>query len=269
MQLPQFGGSLGDYFFVQRGTFLQARWGHGLVAATCLARKPPAVLHRTCRASLLAAGLRSLCPPRLQACLQSPAIYELLPPLDFPFAHPPPQLTLWLKEPIPPPPQGQQAGGAGAGEAAGAPLPCVAHQQVTVNPQAAAAAAAAAVQGTAELAAGSSGAGTTTTTNSAALASSGGLLTAQQYVFRHEHLPGLLARLFRDNAVAVGGASVALPFNQELWALGQATHASWAAARLPRSCRFFNVLGTGTSTPYDAQYGAWWVGSCAVLGFLL
>jgi len=58
--------------------------------------------------------------------------------------------------------------------------------------------------------------------------------------------------------VDVGGASVALPFEPELWALGQATHAAWACAKLPKSCAFFNLHGKGLSTPYDVQYGVWW-----------
>lgn len=49
-----------------------------------------------------------------------------------------------------------------------------------------------------------------------------------------------------------------LPFRQELWAMGQDTHAAWAAAKLPHTCSFFNVYGSGLSTPYDAVYGAWW-----------
>lgn len=49
-----------------------------------------------------------------------------------------------------------------------------------------------------------------------------------------------------------------MPFEPELWALGQATHAAWASARLPQTCRFFNLHGSGIQTPYSVQYGAWW-----------
>lgn len=37
----------------------------------------------------------------MQACLQSPAVFELLPPLDFPYTRPPPQLRIWFSAPIP------------------------------------------------------------------------------------------------------------------------------------------------------------------------
>lgn len=37
----------------------------------------------------------------VQAALQSPSVFELLPPLDFPWAIPKPQLELWLWRPIP------------------------------------------------------------------------------------------------------------------------------------------------------------------------
>lgn len=58
--------------------------------------------------------------------------------------------------------------------------------------------------------------------------------------------------------MSVGGASVPLPFNPELWALGQDTHASWKSAKLPPSCSFYNMYGSGLSTPYSVAYGAWW-----------
>jgi hypothetical protein len=68
----------------------------------------------------------------------------------------------------------------------------------------------------------------------------------------------LLSYSYAVPAVSVGGASIPLPFDPELWALGQATHASWSAAKLPPTCAFYNLHGTGLSTPYDAQYGVWW-----------
>ena len=146
-------------------------------------------------------------------------------------------------------------------------------------------------------------------TASSATASSPFSNQAHEYVFQHDHLPGLLTHLLRDNAgeggpawqclptlmrvhkgrrpathppthpanhqppappavqphhahthraVSVGGASIPLPFDPELWALGQATHAAWSAAKLPPTCAFYNLHGTGLSTPYDAQYGVWW-----------
>lgn len=58
--------------------------------------------------------------------------------------------------------------------------------------------------------------------------------------------------------MVVGGETHRLPFEPELWALGQATHAAWRRARLPKRCAFFNLYGSGIPTPYDAQYGAWW-----------
>lgn len=99
----------------------------------------------------------------------------------------------------------------------------------------------------------------------AGVASSSGMFSAHQYVFQHDHLPGLLARLLQDNtggrggrscmcahtiaapasrhavlpaqgaaqprpplcpAVEVGGATIPLPFLPELWALGQVTPAT-------------------------------------------
>lgn len=54
------------------------------------------------------------------------------------------------------------------------------------------------------------------------------------------------------------GTTHRLPFRPELWALGQATHAAWSAARLPKRCAFYNLHGAGIPTPYDTQYGAWW-----------
>lgn len=50
-----------------------------------------------------------------------------------------------------------------------------------------------------------------------------------------------------------------LPFQQELWALAQASHDSWSSARLPPGCAFYNLHGAGISTPYDVQYGSWWL----------
>jgi hypothetical protein len=56
----------------------------------------------------------------------------------------------------------------------------------------------------------------------------------------------------------VDGTSVPMPFSMELWALGQATHEAWRAARLPSSCAFYNIYGAGLDTPYDCQYGQWY-----------
>ena len=71
--------------------------------------------------------------------------------------------------------------------------------------------------------------------------------------------PALPPRRFqRTHAVTVDGVTHALPFEPLLWALGQDTHAAWRAARLPARCSFYNLYGSGISTPYDAQYGAWW-----------
>lgn len=50
-----------------------------------------------------------------------------------------------------------------------------------------------------------------------------------------------------------------MPFQQELWELAQASHDSWRGARLPPGCAFYNLHGAGISTPYDVQYGSWWL----------
>lgn len=59
-------------------------------------------------------------------------------------------------------------------------------------------------------------------------------------------------------AVSVEGASIPLPFDPELWKLSQATHKCWQGAKLPSSCTFYNLHGSGLDTPYDVQYGSWW-----------
>ncbi|KAL4421547.1 hypothetical protein ABPG75_010838 [Micractinium tetrahymenae] len=227
----QFGGSLGGQLFVKRETFRQA-------------------------------------------ALQSPSVYELLPPLDFPWAIPKPRLELWLWQPIPSV-QGPAAGSAGrplvalASAAAAtegphpacvqcphcgglmqlpadglqpagpaeegaepAPLQCASHARYAVP-----------APSTGERGTGQ---------NTACTA------WATQYVFQLDHLPGLLGQLLRDNAVTVGGKTVPLPFEPELWAQAQATQAAWAAAELPSSCALYNLYGNGVSTPWDCTYGAWW-----------
>lgn len=67
------------------------------------------------------------------------------------------------------------------------------------------------------------------------------------------------SRLPLPSAVEVEGTPVPLPFQQELWALAQASHESWRGARLPPGCAFYNLHGAGISTPYDVQYGSWWL----------
>lgn len=166
--------------------------------------------------SLHNASCATLHCPAPQAACQSPAIFELLPPADFPYAKPPPQLTLWLKQPIPPPPEADSRPAAAAGveqgaavDAAHLPLCYATHQQYVVQPEAAAAAAAAAAPGDPaapglssratyhSVAAGSS---TSNRTSAGSGRSGGGLQSAEQYVFGHAHLPGLMARLLKDNA---------------------------------------------------------------------
>lgn len=157
----------------------------------------PCLARRTALASLASRPTPPL--PLPQASLQAPSIYELLPPLDFPWARPPPQLTLWLKTPIPPP-----TGQHGQGAAAGPGLPCASHQQFAVNP---AATAVAPPQGSVAGDASSLGLGDG---GGLGLCGGGGLQQAHQYIFSHEHLPGLLTRLLRHNAGelrAAGGGS--------------------------------------------------------------
>lgn len=148
----QFGGSLGDMFFVQRSTFRQA------------------------------------------AC-QSPSVFELLPPLDFQFAQPPPTLTLWLKTPL----EGNRAEGAGAD----ASLRRVAHTAFTVHPAPQAAQGGAAGVHDAHAAAPqlprlSLAPPSGTDAGGAAAVGSGN--EAHQYVFQLNALPSLLTRVLKDNA---------------------------------------------------------------------
>ena len=375
--LPQFGGSLGDYYFVERATFLQVccrwfvggfslaalcfgGWGVSLLWLLAVCRRMVTVAVLSCtrarRCGHWASSLAnppSLLPPTSdlpptdptlpQAACQSPAIFELLPPADFPYAKPPPQLTLWLKQPIPDSDAGLAAAAVGvqtglAVEGTEPLLCCAAHQQYVVQPEAAAVAAAAAAAAAADAfttvnssqATGRSSGSSASTQHSLSSAaaspgSSGSLQSAEQYVFGHDHLPGLLARLLKDNAgaassapvvchaelhcigvlvahallppptqpaccaqqpckaaaacavaepcelsytfspltdpaaVQVDGAAVPMPFQQELWALAQASHDSWRGARLPPGCAFYNLHGAGISTPYDVQYGSWWL----------
>ncbi|KAI3429659.1 hypothetical protein D9Q98_005744 [Chlorella vulgaris] len=205
----QFGGYLGDTFFVKRSTFLQ------------------------------------------MAC-QSPSVYEMLPPLDFRFTQPPPQLTLWLKTPI-------AEGGGGKGGEQEAPLRCTSHAAFTVHaqPPAATRGSLASVPQLPRL----SLAPATASASGEPCTGSGGRLVncgAHQYVFHLNSLPSLLTKLLKDNTVSVEGASIPLPFDPELWKLSQATHKCWQGAKLPSSCTFYNLHGSGLDTPYDVQYGSWW-----------
>ncbi|KAL4449555.1 hypothetical protein ABPG77_007199 [Micractinium sp. CCAP 211/92] len=224
-----------------------------------------------------------------QAALQSPSVFELLPPLDFPWAIPKPRLDLWLWQPIPD--YSPAAMLNSAAQQANDPTARPAMAAAALMPDASSAC----VQcphcgGHVQLPAAGpwpGGAADASVKHSplpcashvwhavpappAGIAcddgrsrgSSAGQYTActawaSQYVFQLDHLPGLLNRLLEDNAVTVGSKVVPLPFEPELWEQAQATRTAWAAAELPPSCAFYNLYGNGVSTPWDCTYGAWW-----------
>ena len=153
------------------------------------------------------------CSPPLQAACQSPAVYELLPPLDFPFSQPPPQLTLWLKTPIP------EQLPAGEGQP---PVLCASHTTYTMHSPAVGAA-----SGAPSTSAGTHPAAPQLPRISLAVsqltgsgAEDGGtigpstdsIFQAHQYVFKHDALPGLLARLLKDNTGGGQTDGMLLPF---------------------------------------------------------
>jgi hypothetical protein len=150
----QFGGSLGDMFFVQRSTFRQA------------------------------------------AC-QSPSVYELLPPLDFPFAQPPPQLTLWLKTPIPEDDPGQAATAGIIGSWRG-----VSHTAFFLHPappEAAGGAAGAKAKHAGPPKLPRLSLAPPAGRNVGEVQAAGSSNQAHQYVFQLDALPGLLTRVLKDN----------------------------------------------------------------------
>lgn len=178
----------------------------------------------------------------LQACLQSPALFELLPPLDFPYQQPPPQLRIWLSTPMPSASAltHQQQQPAPARQQAPASIRLLQH-----------------AGGFAATAPGrwssSSAASRRSSSNSSGLA-----WAAKEYVFEHGDLPGLLEQALQDNSVRIDDQKYLLPFNKALWEHAQETQAAWRDAALPPKCRFFNLYGEGLLTPYSCQYGSWW-----------
>lgn len=173
----QFAGSLGAYFFVDRGTFRQA-------------------------------------------CVQSPAVYELLPPPHFPYAAPAPELTLWLTTPLPGGGEGAAALASGAAAQPGTParqcasehprarprsvrrvaVPSATHPSMhRPGPEAAAAEAAAGVR--------------TLGPEEAPLAS---WHEAHEYKFALDQLGGVLQGVLEGNSVSIGGQAVAMPFNPDV-----------------------------------------------------
>lgn len=166
----------------------------------------------------------------LQGCLQSPAVYEMLPPLDFPYQQPPPQLRIWLATTMP---------GFPAEAGAAPPPTATARQQ--------------AGRWDARASGGSRSGGNTTPGPQVAEPNWG-----REYIFELADLAGLLTHQLSGNSVSLHGKDYPLPFSQALWDYAQATHALWRDAKLPDSCRFYNAYGSGLSTPYDVQYGTWW-----------
>lgn len=180
---------------------------------------------------------RTKAPHPLQAALQSPSVYELLPPLDFPWAIPRPRLELWLWKPIPSvrSSMGTPAGKAPAPPAAApAAVPAAA---ASAGPAGAPATASACVQcphchalvrlqPAGPLPAGRAGEdeepppllcashaqhavpsppGVGTVDGGCVAGSAAGQNTAwpawaTQYIFQLDQLPGLLGRLLKDNA---------------------------------------------------------------------
>jgi hypothetical protein len=155
--------------------------------------------------------------PCLQAACQSPAVYELLPPLEFPFAQPPPQLALWLRAPIPedpdpgtatsdlqpilhnvykvhePPPQlagaaaGPQPGQLASSHPAAPSLPRLSLARQQPNCQQSSS-----LHGSSQHGSGSNG---------GVGSSCSGILCRwlHHYIFHHDALPHLLSRLLKDN----------------------------------------------------------------------
>uniref|UniRef100_A0A1D1ZWS1 Lecithin-cholesterol acyltransferase-like 4 n=1 Tax=Auxenochlorella protothecoides TaxID=3075 RepID=A0A1D1ZWS1_AUXPR len=215
----QFAGSLGAYFFVDRGTFRQA-------------------------------------------CVQSPAVYELLPPPHFPYAAPAPELTLWLTTPLPGGGEGAAALPLGAAAQPRTParqcasehpparprsvrrvaVPSAIHPSMhRPGPEAAAAEAAAGVR--------------TLGPKEAPLAS---WHEAHEYKFALDQLGGVLQGVLEGNSVSIGGQAVAMPFNPDVWQRAVDSHSAWSACTFPRTSRFYNLYGKGYPTPYSLQYGSWW-----------
>ena len=136
----------------------------------------------------------------LQAALQSPAVYELLPPLDFPFTQPPPQLVLWLKHEIP---QDTSSLASSSSSSPSSPfqqaLPAASHRSYTIHTPPAAAPAPGAPPVHLQAAPQISRCAPESSSSSSNTASSPFSNQAHEYVFQHDHLPGLLAHLLMDN----------------------------------------------------------------------
>jgi hypothetical protein len=248
----------------------------------------------------------------LQACLQSPSVFELLPPLDFPYQQPSPQLRIWLAKPIPegtshlPAPRSSDSGsGSGMRLPVHLPPPWASSPRshplhdgpVLLQFQAREARSGsssrssnasygstfgrgingilsrgaggqAARRGLAAAGLASSRAPSTTArltpgpfvTNpsNTSLPAQAASNQAKEYIFSHADLPGLLSKVLKGNTAKLDGQEYPLPFSQAAWDYAQDTQAAWKQARLPEGCQFYNLYGTGLTTPYDVQYGSWW-----------
>ena len=187
----QFAGSIGAYFFVDRGTFRQG-------------------------------------------CVQSPAVYELLPPLDFRYRGDQPSIKLWLSQELPP----------------GIACAARAWRRVAVSPEA---------HASAHRSNSEPGPDLVRALPDPVLSSPPlGWREAHEYTFALDALPELLRGVLEGNSVSVGGKPRPMPYNQAVAECARASQRLWRAAALPAGSKFFSVYGTGYDTPYSLQYGSWW-----------
>eukprot|EP00271_Cylindrocystis_brebissonii_P015684 TRINITY_DN38652_c0_g1_i1.p1 TRINITY_DN38652_c0_g1~~TRINITY_DN38652_c0_g1_i1.p1 ORF type:complete len:521 (-),score=105.23 TRINITY_DN38652_c0_g1_i1:1212-2774(-) len=71
-----------------------------------------------------------------------------------------------------------------------------------------------------------------------------------------EKIVRVLKSALQDNAVVVGGETIALPLNMDIVQWADETRRILETAKLPVGVKFFSIYGTGMDTAFHARYGS-------------
>lgn len=78
----------------------------------------------------------------------------------------------------------------------------------------------------------------------------------QKLTFSLQEFPVLLDQVLQGNEVEIDGAKIPMAMNPGCWKRAADTRALCATARVPATCQFYNIYGTGLMTAFDVSYGS-------------